>query len=156
MRTTPRTIPDCDVQFVIGPRVNILRMNNDVLRTVCDGEYEGWSPRLVRLAFKREIFDARGIGLWSKIFEGIEGIPIRLSDELQASYNALLDSHARVTLTRVNFDRKNPFKRPPLWSRIKLTLVQPTTRRLRFEQPAATGPISIYNASIGRIDPIAA
>lgn len=156
MSTTTHEIPDCEIRFAVGfnPRVIILRMNNKVLTTVSDGKYMGWSLRLVRQAFKREIFDAEDKGLWAAIVEGIVPAPIQLTGELRKSYARLMEAHARLKLSGINFE-KWPFKRrPPLRSRLQLSLVRHATRP-RFGQrtPAETFPV--YRASIGDVYAIA-
>lgn len=151
MSTAIQEIPDCDIRFAVGfnPRAIILRMNNNVLATVSDGKYLGWSPRLVRRAFKREIFGTEDKGLWAAIVEGTAPTPIQLTGDLRKSYARLLRDHVRLKLKGINFE-KWPFRRPPLWSKLQLNLVRPAGRSVLGErQPAEIIPV--YRASIGDV-----
>ncbi len=152
MSTARQTIPDCEIRIATGlfSRVIILRMNNNVLSTVSDGKYQGWSPRLVRRAFKREIFDAEDMGRWSAIVEGTHTAPIELDEDLQRSYDLLLEKHAQLKLWRIDFKERWYFKQPPIWSKIRLSLIRPASRSPHGERRPAER-FTIYRAPIGRI-----
>lgn len=154
MSTSTQELPDCDIRFTAGiaARVIILRMNKNVLTTLLDGEYQGWSPRLVRRAFKREIFDASDIALWSEIVEGTVECPIQLDEIHQLSYDRLMQHHARLSFKRLDLRRWSFHRPPPLWSRVTLTLVRPAGRR-SYGQRIADAIVRVYHAPVGDIYP---
>lgn len=151
MSTTEQTPSGYEVRFAAGlfSRVIILRMNalNELIGVARDGKYRGWSPRLVRRAFKREIFDAEDMGLWAGIVEGTKRAPFELSEALKESYQRLMERHVQVRITK---QRPGLPFRERFGAKVILTLVKPA-QRPRYGEGTPRLTIPIYRASLGRI-----